>query len=256
MKYGLQATRLSRIPLDKFKRLRYRFSLFKILITLFRMNKISQQIEDYLKTIYLLQQYSSQASTSAIAEALSVKPASVTSMLKKLAEMKLARHTPYQGVRLTEAGEKIALKIVRHHRLLESFLLERLGYSWDEVHEEADRLEHVISEDFEDRIAEQLGYPAVDPHGDPIPRKDGSIHTVAQRCLSDLACGQSATIVRVSDACPEMLRHAASMGLRPQMRITLIDADPFGGSLRVRIGDREHAISRDLAANIFVSTEN
>jgi DtxR family Mn-dependent transcriptional regulator len=220
------------------------------------MSKISQQMEDYLKTIYLLQQSSEKANTTAIAEALSVKPASVTGMLRKLAEMELARHTPYRGVRLTEAGEKIALKIVRHHRLLESFLAEKLGYSWDEVHAEADRLEHAISQEFEDRIAEQLGHPAADPHGDPIPAKDGSIDTIEQQCLAGLACGQSATIVRVSDGCPEMLRHAAEIGLRPQTRITVSEAEPFGGSLRVRVGDEEHSIGRELAAGIFVSTEN
>ncbi len=219
------------------------------------MEKLSHQIEDYLKTIYLLQQRSGGASTTAIAEALSVKPASVTGMLKKLAELKLARHTPYQGVALTRAGEKIALEIVRHHRLIELFLMEALGYSWDEVHEEADRLEHVISEDFEDRIAAQLGDPAIDPHGDPIPAKDGSVVAVAQCCLTDLACGQSAQIIRVSDAHPEMLRYAAGLGLRPQTRIMLVDAEPFGGSLRVRIGRTEHAIGRELAANIFVTIE-
>jgi len=220
------------------------------------MNRISQKMEDYLKMIYLLQQSGDPASTTAIAEALSVKPASATGMLKKLAEMKLARHTPYRGVTLTEAGEKIALKIVRHHRLIESFLAERLGYSWDEVHAEADRLEHAISEEFEERIAEQLGHPAVDPHGDPIPAKDGRVDAVAQRCLTDLAPGQSTIIVRVSDACPDMLRHAAEIGLRPQTRITLIEAEPFGGSLQLRVGDKAHSIGRELAAKIFVSTED
>jgi len=219
------------------------------------MEKLSHQIEDYLKTIYLLQQRSGSASTTAIAEALSIKPASVTGMLKKLAELKLARHTPYQGVTLTRAGEKIALEIVRHHRLIELFLMEALGYSWDEVHAEADRLEHVISEDFEDRIAARLGDPAIDPHGDPIPAKDGSVAALAQRCLTDLACGQSAQIMRVSDAYPDMLRYAAGLGLRPQARITLVDAEPFGGSLRVRVGKSEHAIGRELAANIFVTSE-
>jgi DtxR family Mn-dependent transcriptional regulator len=219
------------------------------------MDKFSHQIEDYLKTIYLLQQRSGGASTNAIADALSIKPASVTGMVKKLAEMKLARHAPYQGVTLTKAGEKIALEVIRHHRLIELFLIESLGYSWDEVHAEADRLEHVISEDFEERVAARLGYPATDPHGDPIPAKDGSVAAVKQMCLIDLEPGQSACITRISDAYPEMLRYAAGLGLRPQARITLIDAEPFGGSLRVRVGKAEHSIGRELAANIFVTSE-
>src|SRR5512135_969162 len=129
------------------------------------MEKLSPPIEDYLKTIYLLRQSGGAAGTTAIAAALQVTPASVTGMIKKLAELKLVRHTPYQGVELTRSGEKIALEIVRHHRLLELFLFETLGYSWDEVHAEADALEHVISEEFEERIAARLGNPVVDPHG-------------------------------------------------------------------------------------------
>lgn len=220
------------------------------------MKKLSQPVEDYLKMIYLLQQRCGGAGTNAIAEALSVKPASVTGMLKKLAEAGLAQHTPYQGASLTPAGETIALEVIRHHRLIELFLIEALGYSWDEVHEEADRLEHVISEDFEDRIAARLGHPEVDPHGDPIPAKNGRVAQVAQRCLAELECGQSAEIIRVNDASSEMLRHAAMLGLRPQARVKLLAAEPFGGSLRVKVGKQEQAVGRDLAANIFVSTEN
>ena len=219
------------------------------------MEKLSHQVEDYLKTIYLLQQRTGGASTNAIAQALSVKPASVTGMLNKLAEMKLARHTPYQGVTLTKAGEKIALEVIRHHRLIELFLIEALGYSWDEVHVEADRLEHVISEDFEERVAARLGYPQSDPHGDPIPTKDGSLATIKQKRLIDLAHGQSAQIARITDTDPELLRYAAGLELRPQTRITLVDAEPFGGSLCVRVGKTEHAIGRELAANIFVTPE-
>jgi len=219
------------------------------------MEKLSSQIEDYLKTIYLLQQRSGGASTNAIAGALSVKPASVTGMLKKLTEMKLARHAPYQGVTLTKAGEKIALEVIRHHRLIELFLIESLGYSWDEVHVEADRLEHVISEDFEERVAARLGYPDSDPHGDPIPAKDGSLVAIEQRCLRDLEYGESAQIARITDTNPDMLRYAAGLGLRPQARITLIDSEPFGGSLRVRVGKTDHTIGRELAANIFVAAE-
>ena len=219
------------------------------------MGKFSQQIEDYLKTIYLLQQRTGDASTNAIAEALSVKPASVTGMLKKLAELNLARHTPYQGVTLTKSGEKVALEVIRHHRLLELFLVETLGYSWDAVHAEADRLEHAISEDFEERIAVRLGNPQVDPHGDPIPTKDGSVTAVEQHRLIDLQCGHTAHVTRVSDRDPEMLRYAAELGLRPQTRITMIQVEPFGGSLHVKVGRIEHMIGRELAAHIYVTEE-
>ncbi len=218
------------------------------------MEKFSHQIEDYLKTIYLLQQRTGGASTNAIARALSVKPASVTGMIKKLAEMKLVDHAPYQGATLTPAGEKIALEVIRHHRLIELFLIEALGYSWDEVHAEADRLEHVISEDFEERVAARLGYPLVDPHGDPIPTKDGCLETTQQKRLIDLDCGESAHIVRITDTNPELLRYAAGLQLRPQARVTLVEAEPFGGSLHVQVGKTEHTIGRELAANIFVTT--
>jgi DtxR family Mn-dependent transcriptional regulator len=220
------------------------------------MNKLSQQMEDYLKTIYLLQEKrAGGVNTNAIAAALSLTPASVTGMVKKLAELKLVRHAPYQDVELTKTGEKVALEVVRHHRLLELFLTEALGYSWDQVHAEADKLEHIISEEFEDRIAQRLGDPQVDPHGDPIPAKDGTLVAVQQRSLIDMAAGQAAYITRVTDGNPELLRYAATLGLRPQVRITLIEAEPFGGSLRLRIGKTEHSIGRELASQIFVAVE-
>jgi DtxR family transcriptional regulator, Mn-dependent transcriptional regulator len=219
------------------------------------MDKLSPPMEDYLKAVYMIHERDAAVTTTAIATALSVTPASVTGMIKKLAELKLLRHTPYQGVELTKAGEKIALEIVRHHRLLELFLSEALGYSWDEVHAEADILEHVISEDFEERVAARLGNPLIDPHGHPIPAKDGSIRAVAEQALLQLSPGQSAVITRVSDRDSEMLRYAAELGLRPAVRVTLIVAEPFGGSLRIRIGKTERAIGRELAAQIFVTKE-
>ena len=218
------------------------------------MEKLSPPTEDYLKAIYLIQEREGKGvSTTALAAALQVTPASVTGMIKKLAELKLVRHTPYQGVELTKTGEKMALEVVRHHRLLELFLTEALGYPWDEVHAEADALEHVISEDFEDRVAARLGNPVVDPHGDPIPAKDGSMAEVKEQALLDMQAGESAQVTRVSDSNSDMLRHAASLGLRPQARITLIAAEPFGGSLRVKIGKTEKSIGRELAAQVFVT---
>jgi DtxR family Mn-dependent transcriptional regulator len=220
------------------------------------MNKLSPPMEDYLKTIYLIQERKGTgATTNAIAAALHVTPASVTGMIKKLAELKLVRHTPYQGVELTKSGEKIALEVVRHHRLLELYLFEALGYAWDEVHAEADALEHVISEEFEDRIAARLGNPVVDPHGDPIPAKDGTIAVVKERALLSLQAGESASITRVADGGPEMLRYAGSLGLRPAARVTVIELEPFGGSLRIKVGKAEHSIGRELAAQIFVTAK-
>lgn len=217
------------------------------------MEKLSPPSEDYLKTIYMLRERAGEATTTAIAAALEVTPASVTGMIKKLAELKLVRHMPYQGVELTKSGEKIALEMVRHHRLLELFLMEALGYTWDEVHTEADVLEHVISEEFEERMATRLGSPTVDPHGDPIPAKDGSFTAPKERALLTLQPGESAQITHLNDTNSEMLRYAASLGLMPATHLTLIAAEPFGGSLRVKIGKTEKSIGRELAAQIFVT---
>lgn len=216
------------------------------------MDELSPQIQDYLKTIHLLESQPGGASTNAIAEALGVRPASVTGMLKKLAGMKLVRHTPYQGARLTPSGEKIALEVLRHHRLIELFLIEVLGYSWDEVHSEADRLEHFISEDFEDRLAAHLGHPAIDPHGDPIPTKDGTLASTGRVRLDELAPGGSARIVRIDDRDPARLRHAADLGLVPNARVTLLEVDPFGGSLRLQVGDRDHSVGPELAHWVYI----
>src|SRR5512139_206751 len=216
------------------------------------MEKFSPPVEDYLKTIYLLREREGAATTTAIATLLGVTPASVTGMIKKLAELKLVRHTPYQGVELTKSGEKIALEMVRHHRLLELFLMEALGYTWDEVHAEAHMLEHVISEEFEERMASRLGYPTVDPHGHPIPAKDGTFTAFKERALLSLQPGESAQITHIDDTHSEMLRYAARLGLTPTTHLTLIEAEPFGGSLRVKIGKAEKSIGRELAAQIFV----
>ena len=216
------------------------------------MQDVSPQIQDYLKTIYEMERLPGGASTNAIAHALGVRPASVTGMLKKLASMKLVRHTPYQGARLTPRGEKIALEVVRHHRLIELFLIEVLGYRWDEVHHEADRLEHFISEDFEDRLAAHLGHPLIDPHGDPIPAKDGTLEAPCQVRLDQLTPGASARIVRVDDRDPARLRHAAELGLIPAAHVTLLDVDSYGGSLRLLVEDEERSVGPELARWVFI----
>jgi DtxR family Mn-dependent transcriptional regulator len=173
-------------------------------------------------------------------------------MIKKLASLKLVRHNPYQGVVLTRAGEKIALEVLRHHRLLELYLAEALGYSWDQVHEEADRLEHVISEAFEEKIFEALGRPTRDPHGEPIPTKDGKIASGGHEPLSDLPAGATGIISHVSRSNPEMLRYLGERGLVPDAPVEVIERAPFGGPITVRTGEISHVLGRELARHIQV----
>jgi DtxR family Mn-dependent transcriptional regulator len=185
---------------------------------------------------------------------MGVAAASVTNMVKRLAEMRLVRHTPYHGVALTEAGEKIALEVIRHHRLLECYLMDTLGYSWDEVDEEADRLEHVISEAFEERIDRVLGFPTTDPHGDPIPTKDGSIYQDATVRLSDVEAGRTVRIRQVSDTSAEMLRYMDDLGLKPDRAVTVKEKAPFNGPLLIKVDtDSEHALGLEVAEHIFVT---
>lgn len=222
---------------------------------------ISHAVEDYLKAIYELQQADPEgrASTSALAEQLGFAPASVTGMIKKLAEErpKLVRYEKHHGVTLTPSGEKIALEVIRHHRLIELYLHETLGYSWDEVDAEAEKLEHVISEDFENRIADLLGNPQTDPHGDPIPDKNGSMIARAETPLSELKAGQSAQIVRVSDHDPQLLRYMTELGIALDARIEVADKDPFGGPMHVRVGGENvpRALNPGVTDHVFVTVQ-
>ena len=219
---------------------------------------ISDSIQDYLKTIFKLSEAGDPLTTSAIAERMSVAPASVTNMMKKLAEMKLVRHTPYHGVELTPAGRKIALEVIRHHRLLELYLAEALGYSWDQVHAEAEKLEHHISEEFEDKIAQTLGDPTRDPHGDPIPSKDGRVSAPAGERLSGLTAGQRGRVVRVRDEDSALLRYLAELGITPDATLTIADKAPFDGPLHVRIGNQSeaHALGRQVTDQVFVEVKS
>ncbi len=218
--------------------------------------RITPAIEDYLKAIYLLQQQVGAVTTTMLGEQRGSRPASVTGMIKKLAEMNLVQHTPYQGVVLTPAGERIALEVIRHHRLLELYLVEALGYSWDEVHEEAERLEHHISEKLEARIAERLGFPDFDPHGDPIPGTDGVLPTTCAIRLADLPLHQAARIVRVRDQAAERLRYLADLGLIPGARVVVTASAPFDGPLTVQVGDTDPIpLDRRLARTIEVEAE-
>ena len=213
---------------------------------------LSAAVQDYLKAIYKLQQSEGKVTTSALAERLSVASASVTNMVKKLADMKLVRHTPYREAVLTSAGEKIALEIIRHHRLLELYLAEVMGYSWDRVHEEAEKLEHVISEEFEEKIDEVLGRPTTDPHGDPIPSKDGKVTAFDHARLADLTPGANGVVRRVDDFDPERLRYLRERGLVLNARVEVLKKEPFNGPLLVRVGKTQHHLGLDVARGVFV----
>ncbi|NTU86114.1 MAG: metal-dependent transcriptional regulator [Chloroflexales bacterium] len=214
-------------------------------------SRITPAIEDYLKAIYTLQQQGA-VTTSLLGEQRGSKPGSVTGMVKKLAEMNLVQHTPYQGVQLTPAGERIALEVIRHHRLLELFLVEALGYSWDEVHEEAEKLEHHISEKLEARIAARLGHPTIDPHGDPIPTVEGRIPQSSGVRLSDLEPDERARVVRMRDQSAERLRYLADLGLVPGAVIEIMATAPFDGPLSIRVGSAVYALDRRMARTIEV----
>jgi DtxR family transcriptional regulator, Mn-dependent transcriptional regulator len=213
---------------------------------------ITHAMEDYLKIIFKLEEEESTVTTQSIAARLQVQSPSVTNMVKRLAELNLVKHTPYRGVVLTSAGRKAALEVIRHHRLLELYLADALGYSWDEVHEEADRLEHSISEEFEARIDQALGYPSVDPHGEPIPTAEGKIAKVGGLRLSELSSGDEAIVEQVTDTDPEKLRYLGNLGLFPDAGLRLVERMPFDGPVRIIVGDQEHILGRDLAATIRV----
>jgi DtxR family transcriptional regulator, Mn-dependent transcriptional regulator len=212
---------------------------------------LSQTSEDYLKQIYKLELEHGRASTSGLAERLGVSPPSVTSMLKKLASLRLVEHEPYRGVTLTVAGRKAAIEIIRHHRLLEQYLAETLGMPIDAVHEEADRLEHALSEELEARIDASLGYPTHDPHGDPIPDAELNMGDDRLRPLRALSPGERATVRRVPDD-TEVLRYLVELRLVPGASVEIVRVAPFDGPVTVVADGSEHAISSELAAQIGV----
>ena len=215
--------------------------------------------QDYLKALFTLGWEagdSSSVSTTAVAEQLGVAPASATNMLKKLAGMGLVSHRPYRGTSLTADGRKIALEVIRHHRLLETYLAHALGVPWDEVHDEAEVLEHVLSEDLEDRIAALLGNPTSDPHGHPIPGKDGSMPVPSARRLWEVADGELVAVDRVPDSEPESLRYLGEIGIRPGQSIEVVRRGPGSGPLFLRVqppAKEETAISKELASAVWVS---
>jgi len=218
--------------------------------------RLSQALEDYLKVIYVLEADGEKATTTAIAQALDVSNASVTNMLKKLAGMNLIVHESYKGAELSPAGKKIALEILRHHRLLELYLKEVMGYSWDEVHEEAEKLEHHISEQFEDRIAELLNHPTHDPHGDPIPSKDGVMPKKTTLALHDGELNTLYMVGRVKDQNPELLRYLEKLGVLPGVELTIIEKAPFDGPIAISLAGQSLSIGFAIAQDIFLIQPN
>lgn len=210
-------------------------------------------MEDYLKVIYMLEESGERVTTQAIAERMSVAAPSATGMIKRLADINLIDYERYRSIELTPAGRKIALEVVRHHRLLELYLAEALGYGWDEVHDEADRLEHTISEEFEARIDRALGFPTADPHGDPIPTMSGEVPSTSVSRLSTIETGGRAVVIRVAGGDGAKLRYFSEIGLIPRADVTVVERMPFNGPLRIRIDGQEHVIGFDLATEIFVS---
>lgn len=217
---------------------------------------ISRSIQDYLKHIYELNELGGTATTNDLAARLNVAPASVTGMLQRLSSSKtpLVVYKKHQGVTLTRAGEKAALEVIRHHRLLELYLVKALGYAWDEVHEEACKLEHVISEDFEARIAEALGHPTRDPHGEPIPTADLIMPSDASRPLASLRTDETATVKRVSDDDPALLRHLREIGVVPEVRLTVKNFSEFDGNLTIKVeGQKANVVlGTAVTSQVFV----
>lgn len=221
------------------------------------IQELAPRISDCLKVIYAMQERGQKVSTSAVSERLGVSDATVTMLFKDFATAGWVEHTPYRGVHLTPLGERKAMEVIRHHRLLELYLARELGYSWDKVHDEADKLEHVISEEFEDKLDALLGYPTFDPHGDPIPSKDGVVVVRKGSTLQQLHEGQTALILRVNDQDPDKLRYLGTLGMYPETRVELVYRAPFGGPLRILVGEQsqqvEHIVGPELAEHIIVT---
>ena len=211
-------------------------------------------VQDYLKAIYELTAGGEPANTTALATRLGIAPASVTGMIQKLSRIKppLVEYRKHQGVKLTAQGRKAALEVIRHHRLIEAWLVQTLGYSWDEVHAEAEQLEHAISEDFEARIASALGNPERDPHGEPIPSVNLTMPEDTLLPLAALRKGQAAIVKRVNAENPELLRHLDSLGLVPGTKIEIMDYSPYDNNLTVLIDDQDFVIGLAISTKIFV----
>lgn len=215
---------------------------------------LSRSAEDYLKAIHALSA-DAPASTTDIAQRLELSPASVSGMIRRLSGQGLLEHEPYRGVQLTPAGRREALRMVRRHRLIETYLVARLGFTWDDVHEEAERLEHAVSDLLVERMAAALGHPLFDPHGDPIPAADGSMEVPSYIAVADLAAGETAAVHRVDTGDADRLRYLAEAGLVPGAPVTVMRREPFDGPVTLRVGDAERVIAHDLAARLLCVRE-
>jgi len=217
---------------------------------------VSDAVQDYAKAIYSLHRHAEEpVSTSALADRLGVAPASASAMVKRLESLGLVRREPYHGVELTSAGVRVALEVIRHHRLLELYLAEALGMSWDRVHEEAEVLEHAISPALSALIADKLGNPTHDPHGDPIPTASGEIEERRYGPLAELDAGERGTFTRMSDSDPEMLRYLSARGIAPGDRFEVLERQPFDGPLLVRFDSGDHALGGALVRMMRVEIE-
>lgn len=216
---------------------------------------LTAPVEDYLKAIYELESRQGSAATSDVADALEVAPASVTGMVRRLAAQGYLDHTPYRGVQLTDAGRRAALRTIRRHRVLESYLTKVLGYPWDRVHDEAERLEHAASDELIERMASALGHPTVDPHGAPIPTAEGTVVEPLHRTLAELPVGEAARMLLVSDKDPSLLRYLAEIGLQPGTDVTVLARAPFDGPLTLRIGATESIVGTRVAEQVLVAAE-
>jgi DtxR family Mn-dependent transcriptional regulator len=214
----------------------------------------SLTVENYVKTIYLLAQQSgaTEVATGHIAAALGVLPGTVTSMLKTLADSALVTYKPYEGVRLTAAGRALALRVLRRHRLIEQFLSQTLNLSWDEVHEEAEHMEHAVSDALVDRIDAFLGHPTTDPHGDPIPQADGTVAPAADRSLAECAVGERFRVARVVDQSPEFLRYLTESGLEIGAQGSLVANEPSQENVTIQLAGKNHTLARDVATKLMV----
>ncbi len=213
---------------------------------------LSPSVEDYIKAIYKAHAENGNVATQDLADRLRVSAPAVSKMLRRLTELGMISHTPYQGVKLTRAGEKMALEIIRHHRLIELYLVQAMGFSWDSVHEEAERLEHHISEEFEDRIDQLLGHPTTCPHGDPIPTRAGTVASTSNVTLAQQRAPSQLVIRRVRDEDAELLRHLQTLGMTPGTAIEFISQEPFDGPLMLNIGGKLVRLTPHVARQVFV----
>ena len=220
-----------------------------------RLPDLTAPVEDYLKAIYELERAGEPAATTDLAAQLGLTPASVTGMVRRLAEQGLLTHERYRGVRLTAKGRRSALRTLRRHRIIEAYLVNALGYGWDEVHVEAERLEHAATDALIDRMALAIGEPTVDPHGAPIPSREGAVEEARYRALADLGAGMAATVLRVADEDPMLLRYLSDLALTPGCTVRVVERAPYGGPITIEVNRRRKLIGPALAERVLVRAD-